>query len=193
MLEVLSTVENSIDTVLYALDETYIRNESNNYKSWSPKGVAPVIERNGSHKGLNIVGATEITKQFDCIVDCYSYDESITSSKVIAFLQNLLNKNKSKKVLVILDNAKNHKSKAIKKFVNEHTNELELIYLPPYSPELNPQENIWNKLKRCLFMLRSRTCIDELFCNLASFLDKFNANIEEIKSIVYGRNYYNEF
>lgn len=190
MQEVLSTVENSTDLVLYALDETYIRNESNNRMSWSPIGQAPIIERNGSHKGLNIVGATEIVKQFDSIVDCYSYDVSIRSSKIVTFLENLISKNKGKKVLVILDNAKNHKSKTIKKFSDEHTNDLELIYLPPYSPELNPQENVWNKIKNCLFRLRARVCVDELFCNLSSFIDKFNSNSEQVKSIVHGRSYY---
>lgn len=190
MQELLSTVENSTDSIIYALDETYIRNESNNYKSWSSKGQAPAIERNGSHKGLNMVGATEISSQFDSIVDCYSYDVSIDSSKIIAFLERLLDKNENKKIFVILDNAKNHKSKAINEFVKNHTDRLELIYLPPYSPQLNPQENIWNKIKRSLFKLRSRVCIDELFVNLASFMEKFNLNIAQIKSIAYGKNYY---
>jgi transposase len=190
MQEVLLSVENSTDTVLYALDETYIRTESNNYKSWSLKGHAPIIERNGSHKGLNIVGATEIIKQFDSLTDCYSYDVSLDSSKIIKFLENLIDKNKGKMVKVILDNAGNHKSKAIKKFKSAHSNDLQLIYLPPYSPELNPQENIWNKIKKCLFRLRSRVSLDELFCNLSAFLERFNLNTEEVKSIVYAKNYY---
>jgi len=54
------------------MDETGLRTESENRRSWSPIGLSPILESNGSHAGLNIIGATEITKNFDTVSDIYS-------------------------------------------------------------------------------------------------------------------------
>ncbi|WP_083381782.1 transposase [Sporanaerobacter sp. PP17-6a] len=78
-----------------------MRIESNNYRSWSPIGKLPVIERNGSRKGVNIIGATEISKKFDSIVNVYSSDKKITSAEIIKFLEEVLKHNKNKRVFII--------------------------------------------------------------------------------------------
>lgn len=51
------------------MDETALQTESDNRRSWSPIGVSPILESNGSHKGLNLIRATELTKNFDTIID----------------------------------------------------------------------------------------------------------------------------
>lgn len=58
----LDIIENTSDTVLYVQDETKIRVKFNNYRSWSSIREPPAIERNGSRKGVNIIGATEISR-----------------------------------------------------------------------------------------------------------------------------------
>jgi len=51
----------------------------------------------------------------------------------------------NKKTLFILDNASFHKSSEIEKIAKK--NHSEVLYLPPYSPDLNPIEHYWHKLK----------------------------------------------
>ena len=51
----------------------------------------------------------------------------------------------NKKTLFILDNASFHKASKIEKIAKK--NHSEVLYLPPYSPDLNPIEHYWNKLK----------------------------------------------
>lgn len=184
------TVENSSKSVIYALDETNIRVESNNYMSWSPIGESPNIERNGSRKGLNIIGATEITKNFDTHADIYSNNHSITALEVEHFIEHLLQMNDDKKVYIILDNARIHTAFSIKQLEELHKNRLILIYLPPYSPELNPQENIWNILKQCIYRSSSRASIDELFYDVCYVYNQFNSSSFNMKSLVYAINYY---
>ena len=65
----------------------------------------------------------------------------------IAFLHQLRQRFKGKHLLIILDNASYHRSKAVKRFLLRHP-EVELLFLPPYSPEYNPVEQIWGWLKR---------------------------------------------
>ena len=190
MNTILTTVENSSDCVLYAMDETLLRAESDNRRTWSPVGISPILEHNGSHKGINIIGATEITKNFDTIIDAYEAKHSITFVEIQAFMENLLERNTGKKVFLILDNAKSHNCKKIQEFANAHKENLFLINTPTYSPELNPQENIWNRLKTCIFSTSARASINDLFDDISSIYDIFNENKDFIKSIVYAKNYY---
>lgn len=121
-----------------------------------------MIERNGSRKGVNIIGATEISKNFDSIVNVYPAEKRITSAEIIEFLKELLEHNKNKRVFMIWDNAKIHTSKAVEDFIKVHEDSLFILNLPPYSPELNPQENVWNKLKSYFYEYKARSSIDEI-------------------------------
>lgn len=190
MRALLPTVENSSDCVFYALDETGLRTESDIRRTWSQIGKSPILESNNSHEGLNLIGATELTKNFDSIIDVYSAKQSITSREVKTFLERLLHINENKKVYVLLDNAKFHVSKEMQAFADEHSDDLFLINTPRYSPMLNPQENIWNKLKNCIFSTSAYISIEELYESVKLIYDHFNKDIEMIKSLVYAKNYY---
>ncbi|WP_255547769.1 IS630 family transposase [Crassaminicella indica] len=190
MIDLVSTVENDSESVLYVMDETGLRTESDNRRSWSLVGVSPILESNGSHEGVNIIGATEITKNFDTVADIYSAKQSITSEEIQSFMEYLLECNPSKKVYLVLDNARTHNNVKIQEFWESNKERLVLINTPAYSPQLNPQENIWNLLKNKIFNIGARENIEVLFDEIASLYDQFNEDKELIKSIVYGRNYY---
>ena len=142
MIEITLTVENDSDSVLYVMDETALRTESDNRRTWSPIGVSPILESNGSHQGVNIIGATEITKNFDTIADIYDATHTIKSKEIKDFIIELLERNSGKKIYLVLDNAKTHNNHEIQEFWSKNTDRLVLINTPVYSPQLNPQENI---------------------------------------------------
>jgi transposase len=190
MQGLLDTVEDSSNDVFYALDETYIRQEPTNYRSWSPVGQPPILERNGSHAGLNIVGATEIFKNFDTIADVYSHKQSITSTQILAFLERLIEINKGKRVHVIWDNAGTHTSADMKLYLAAHKKELIVYNLPPYSPDLNPQENIWSVLKERLHCPKKRHSQEQLFDDVCLIYESFNSNASALRSEINARNYY---
>ena len=73
-------------------------------------------------------------------------DEAINLDMLIEFLEALI-KDSAKKVFLILDNLRVHHSKPVKKWAGEHQDEIELFYLPSYSPELNPDERLNADLK----------------------------------------------
>lgn len=187
--EVLDTLESSPDAVVYALDETGICVESDNHASWSPVGAPPILEKNASHEGINIVGSTCILNDFHSINDVYPLNKSITSEEVKFHLEYLLEINSNKKVVVFLDNARMHTSILIQKFYKEVKGRLELIFLPKYSPYMNPQETIWHYLKSRLFKPSSRSCIEELILDVKSIFDELNSNPDKICSLAYARSF----
>ncbi len=190
MIETTLAVENDSNSVLYVMDETALRTESDIRRTWSPVGVSPVLESNGSHQGINIIGATEITKNFDTVADVYEAEHTIKAAEIEEFIQNLLDRNPDKKVYLVLDNARTHNNAKIQTLWNNNKERLTLINTPVYSPQLNPQENIWNFLKNKIFTIGAKTNIDILFDEVCHLYNQFNDNKQLIMSIINPRNYY---
>ncbi len=65
---------------------------------------------------------------------------------VCDFFKEIKSKNPMKNIVIVLDNFRSHRARATVNFAEE--NGIELVYLPPYSPDLNPIEFIWKSIKR---------------------------------------------
>jgi hypothetical protein len=112
----------------------------------APAGKTPVAMAVGGtrHKLSMIATVTNQGKARWMIID-----EAFDAAKLIEFLQALI-KDASKKVFLILDNLRVHHSKLVKVWASEHKDEIELFYLPSYSPELNPEERLNADLKQAM-------------------------------------------
>jgi transposase len=112
--------------------------------TYAPYGQTPVLRVPLSYDHLSAIGGmTPEGKIFMQI-----QDHSYKGPDVIRFLQLLLREIRGK-ILVIWDGASIHRCEAIKNFTSKGgAHRLHLERLPAYAPELNPQEGIWNLLKR---------------------------------------------
>ena len=81
------------------------------------------------------------------------------------------NPNINQRIVLVLDNFKTHKSKKVLKECKEVN--IHLVYLPPYSPDLNPIEFIWKSVKRV---------VSETLCIIEEFIDKILNNSNWCKS-----------
>ena len=75
------------------------------------------------------------------------YDESINVDRFIEFLQKVIDSS-DKKVYMIVDNLRVHHAKLVTAWIEEHKDKIALFYLPPYSPEFNPDEYLNQDYKR---------------------------------------------
>lgn len=76
-------------------------------------------------------------------------DDAFNADKLIEFLQALI-KDAGKKVFLIMNNLRVHHSKPVKAWLAERTGQIEMFYLPSYSPELNPEERLNSDLKQAM-------------------------------------------
>ena len=74
------------------------------------------------------------------------HDGAINTERFIDFLQGLLDDTQNK-VFLIVDNLRVHHAKQVRQWVDERKDQIELHYLPPYSPEANPDEWLNRDLK----------------------------------------------
>lgn len=197
MSTLLDIIEHIGDASLWALDETGKQLESNNFYNWGPKGQYKNIEHNGSKKGLNIIGATEINTHFKFLYDEYEKgtEDSVklSSQQVISFIDKLVeyDTNRGANItFVILDNARIHRSHEVRKHIKKYEKRLFLIYQPTYSPQLNPQENMWNWMKKYLAGSKAFATIQALSEKVADFQKLVSENIDMVKQRVHAKNYY---
>lgn len=125
-------------------DETALVNTDVRGRSFAPAGKTPVTMAVGSarQKLSMIATVTNQGKTRWMIID-----EAFDADKLIEFLQALI-KDAGKKIFLILDNLRVHHSKLVKAWVAEHKDQIELFYLPSYSPQLNPEERLNADLKQ---------------------------------------------
>ena len=90
---------------------------------------------NSKRHGLSVVSTVTNKEQ----TRWKAFDGALNSDILIDFLRRLI-KDAGRKVYLILDNLRVHHSKPVKAWLAEHQHEIEVFYLPSYSPELNPNE-----------------------------------------------------
>ena len=95
---------------LFAPDETAIRRGSNSFYGWAPKGLPLYAEANGDHKGVNVIGATDMLKGCKPYYSIYSSREDIKSQHVRELVDKLMRTNRGKEAWAILDNYRPHGS-----------------------------------------------------------------------------------
>ena len=128
--------------VVYFLDESAVRSDHHAGTTWATKGKTPVIKTTRARFSLNIIGAISPRGEFRFM----TYEKSMNARRFIEFLKRLLH-DESRPVFLIVDGHPVHRSRAVKNFVEGTEGRLELHFLPPYSPELNPIELVWNHAK----------------------------------------------
>ena len=82
------------------------------------------------------------------------YQGGTTSDKFSDYLKNILAPTLHKNDIVVMDNMRTHRSKEVKKVIEEL--KINVVYLPPYSPDFNPIEKMWSKIKSILRKLKAR-------------------------------------
>lgn len=127
---------------IYFGDAAHIRSDHHAGKTWGVKGKTPVIVSSGSRFSFSLISAISAQGLMRFMVT----EGGVDSDVFIQFLKRLVS-NASRKIFLIVDNGRSHVSKKTKEFISTIKDKLEIFYLPPYSPDLNPDELVWNHLK----------------------------------------------
>jgi transposase len=123
-------------------DEAGVRSDHHAGTTWAAKGKTPVVSGTGVRFGLNLISAVSAQGEFRFM----TVKGRVGAAKFIAFLKRLIH-NAQRMIFLIVDGHPAHKAKMVVRFIESVKDRLQLFFLPPYSPELNPDERVWNDLK----------------------------------------------
>ena len=128
------------------LDESGIQSTDNRGRSYAKKGKTPSIKISAKRNRANFISTVNKLGEMRFM----TYLGKMDSKRLIEFLRRLIRSGERKK-FVILDNLSVHKSREVKKWLETHSERMELFYLPTYSPDLNPDEHLNRHLKSIIF------------------------------------------
>lgn len=127
---------------IYWGDEMGLRSDHQVGRSWSPRGQTPVIAGTGRRFGCSLISALTNRGRLAFRV----FKGRFTAKVFLKFLRRLL-RQVDGKVFLIVDGHPAHRSRVVEAWLARHAVRLRLIFLPPYSPELNPDEYLNQDVK----------------------------------------------
>lgn len=131
--------------VIYFVDEAAVRADAHRGTTWAPVGETPVVQDSGERFGLKLLSAVSARGDLKFA----TFQGRMTSRRFVEFLRKL-RQDTGKPIIVIADNAKYHKEGMARRFLKPTPEGIRIAHLPAYAPELNPDEQVWNHLKRRL-------------------------------------------
>jgi transposase len=118
-------------------------------KTWSPVGQTPLLVHRYRHDRISAISGIAVSpKRFRCTLYCQIYQDNLQGEEVAVFLRHLLHQIHGH-LIVLLDNGTIHRGDPIQELLTR-TSRLHLEPFPSHAPELNPDEGVWNHLKRTL-------------------------------------------
>lgn len=128
---------------LYFGDAAHMRSDHHAGRTWSKKGETPIVEATGARHGLSLISAITSKGKMRFMV---KEKGGVTAEVFIEFLKRLV-VGATKPIFLIVDRGSAHIAEKTKAFVEALNGKLNLFYLPPYSPDRNPDELVWKHLK----------------------------------------------
>ena len=116
-------------------DETGISSEDNRGRGYAPKGQTPVVYGPGKRFSASMISAINNQGKMRFMV----YEGALRVDTFLKFLRRVI-KDTGRKIFIIVDNLRVHHAKKVQKWVEKHKDRIEIFFLPPYSPEHNPDE-----------------------------------------------------
>jgi transposase len=138
---------------------------------WIPPEIKdPILQHAPTRKSVACFGAVSLsTGQFVRMMCAVFNAETFQ-----AFLKRLLrHQSRSRRMLLVLDNARYHHAVLLAPFLRRHARRLRLLFLPPYSPQLAPIERVWKLTRRLATHNRYFATLPELLLVVDACFDRW--------------------
>jgi transposase len=163
---------------IYWGDETGVSNQEYYQRGFSPKGVTPIMRVESKQERISMISAITGRGSLRFMI----YDGAMNQNLLLGFMKRLV-KDAERKVFLILDNLKVHHGKLVAAWLKKNKDKIEVFYIPPYSPEINPDEYLNHVLKKDVHAgIRPRTKMD-LHHKTESFLRRMQHNADKVRML----------
>lgn len=131
---------------VYTVDEVRVEHESETRRMWLPRGQRTKLYVNRKRAAQSFFGALSLTRK---MVKIYPVEGQQNTEQIILMMDRLQRETTTDKIAVVLDNAGFHHAKDLTTLFEpgQALDRITPIYLPPYAPDHNPTEHVWNAAK----------------------------------------------
>ncbi len=166
--------------ILYFEDESNIALTPVMGKSWGGIGEKVIHKVTGNKGSVSAISA--ISKDGRLIFNVFDKGKRFNSDDIIRFLKRMLKYHEKRHLVVVMDRATCHTSKKTKTFIKTQKR-LHVFYLPPRSPELNPDEQVWAHLKNHELKSHQETTTNGLKLLTKKKLQALSRNQSKVRGI----------
>jgi transposase len=128
---------------IYFGDAAHMRSDHHAGRTWGKRGETPIVETTGARHSLSLISAISSKGQMRFMI---TEKGGVNADVFIEFLKRLMI-GAVRPIFLIVDNGPAHRAKKTTAFVETLGGKLKLFFLPPYSPDRNPDELVWKHLK----------------------------------------------
>jgi transposase len=153
-------------------DETAVRQDTAWTRGYAPAGHTPLIEHATKRPTPGITMISALSNQG--LLQFSLHDGAINTERFIDFMAGLVHDMPSK-VFLIVDNLPAHRARRVHQWLQDKTEHIELFYLPPYSPQMNPDEWVNRDLKTELRTRPATSDRDALKCIARRFMEHLSS------------------
>lgn len=162
--------------VIYFGDETGMRSDHQAGRSYAPSGETPVIKKTGQRFSLNMISAISNKGHLQFML----LDGRFNGDVFISFLKRMI-KYSREKIYFITDGHPAHKTKKLNEWLEESKDRIEVFFLPPYSPELNPQEYVNQDVKTNIIGKKRPINKAQMRANVEDFMYKRKSDRKQVQ------------
>jgi transposase len=128
--------------VIFFADEASVRTNYHAGTTWAPVGKTPVVAGSGKTRSISMISAISPRGELHFKV----HESGIRQEEFLEFCKMLV-ADVGRPVFLIMDNSQVHRAKILSEYAAQSSGMLTLFFLPPYSPDLNPDEWVWKNVK----------------------------------------------
>jgi transposase len=162
--------------VIYFGDETGMRSDHQAGKSYAPKGKTPIIKATGKRFSINMISAISNKGHLQFKIIEGSFNGEVFQT----FLEGMI-KYAKLKIFYITDGHPAHKTKKLGEWLAGKKDKIEVFFLPPYSPELNPQEYLNQDIKTNVIGKKRPINKEQMMGNVNAFMKKRKGDKKQVK------------
>jgi len=127
---------------IFFSDEAGFQSDPTLGRTYGLKGQTPTVRTSGQRQSINAISAVNAQGAFWSM----TYDCKLNADTFVLFLKNFM-KGRRRPVFLVVDGHPSHHAKVATRYVQSLRGRLELHFLPPYAPDLNPDEFVWHQMK----------------------------------------------
>jgi transposase len=163
---------------IYFGDAAHIRTDHHSGRTWGKKGETPIVESTGARHAMSLISAITSRGHMRFMI---LEKGSVNAEVFIEFLKRLIT-GATRPVFLVVDRGSAHRAKKTMAFVEGLGGKLRLFFLPPYSPDRNPDELVWKHLKADTVGRMAVTDKDDFTSKVRSSMRQLQNNQEKIRS-----------
>ena len=163
---------------IYFGDAAHIRSDHHAGRTWGKRGETPIVEATGARHSMSLLSAISSRGHMRFMI---KQQGGVNAAVFIEFLKRLIAGAK-RIIFLIVDRGPAHIARKTRAFVESLNGSLQLFYLPPYSPDRNPDELVWKHLKADTVGRMAITSKDDFKAKVHSSMRQLQNNPGKISS-----------